>query len=235
MESLSRCIANLEDCDDDDDGENTEAADRSVAASLWTKCDDLCLALSRLHSHAMNSDSSLEDRIDVLKKLFTLQTSPSSSALSPSHDEAFSSEAALTAVLLDDAYESKVQQQQQSELEIHERIVMLTRTLRFYVHHHQQHEQCATPMLDTLVRLHRRHLSVDNKRDSLSCIEKAVALYAEASKEQQQLHHIASLRVMLYRAHLTMGHIEQVRRQPFPLSYSFLLRCETCCGIRRLL
>lgn len=232
MESLSCCIAALEDCDDHED--TGKSLEHFVAVSLWTQCDDLCLGLTALHLHASSGGSSADDRIDVLKKLFLLQTSPLSSALSPSHDDLFSSDAARTAILLDDAYEAMAhtQQQQLPELDCQERIVMLTRTLRFYVHHHQQHQQSATPMLDVLVRLHRRHSSVANARESLSCIEKAVAIHAEALREEQhQQHHITSLRVMQYRALVTMGDTEQVRGVSFCVSslFEYLFgACDIC-------
>jgi hypothetical protein len=209
MESLSRCIAALEDCDDED----VQMRDAFVASSLWTKCDDLCAGLTRLHSHAVASSSSIDDQIELLKKLFLLQTSLSSSSLSLSHDDVFSSDAAHTAILLDDAYESSAQSQppqHRLEEETRDRVEMLTRTLRFYVHHRQQHQQSATQILNTLVRLHLRHLTLNDTHESLSCIEKAVAIHADASKEQQQQHHITSLCVMLYHALVKAGNTEQV-------------------------
>ena len=209
MESLSRCIAALEDCDDED----VQTRETSVARSLWTKCDDLCAGLARLHSHAVSSSSSIDDQIELLKKLFLLQTSLSSSSLSLSHDDLFSSDAAHTATLLDDAYESSAQSQPPQhglEEEMRDRVEMLTRTLRFYVHHREQLQQPSTHILNTLVRLHLRHLTLNDTRESLSCIEKAVAIHADACKEQQQQHHITSLCVMLYHALVKAGNTEQV-------------------------
>jgi hypothetical protein len=213
IEPLSSCIATLEDSSSSSSSSSLATAtslDHTIASSLWSARDDLCAGLKQLHALAVSSGGSDDDVLELLKKLYALQTDVSS-------DGMISVEAADTAMLLDDASDAvaRQQQQQQQQPDITERITMLTQALRCYEHHHTTHHQSSSSILNTLVRLHRCHIAVGNRIDSLNCMAKAVACYPEACKEEQQRqqklkHNITSLRVMLFNAHLALGQNEQV-------------------------
>jgi hypothetical protein len=166
-----------------------------------------------LYEHAVDSGSSPEDMIELLKKLYSLQA-PLSSL-----DNVISSDAAHTVLLLDAAYESHAKEQQQQQQqhkqhrenpEVHERIIMLDHALRFFELQHQQNHQSSSQLLSTLVRLHRCHTYLGHFTDSLTFMQRAVTCYTDASKEEGQEYNITSLRVMLFNAHMALGQVEQV-------------------------
>ena len=210
IESLSCCISALEDCTG-----SASAADGLFLDSLWSPRDDLSAGLTALYTHAAGSGGAPEDLIELLKKLYSLQA-PSSSL-----DNVISSEAARTVLLLDAAYEAHAKQQQQQQQqqqheqqpqqpEVQERIIMLDLALRFFELQHQQNHQSPSQLLSTLVRLHRCHAYLGHSADSVTFIQRAVACHTHMTKEQEQEYNITSLRVMLFNAHMTLCHSEQV-------------------------
>jgi hypothetical protein len=202
-------IAALEDCGD-------AAAPHSLfVSSLWSQQDDLCEGVSRLHTLVSGGGGSVDDQIELLRKLLSLQTSsPSGPAVASVQygPGSFSLEAVNTAMLLEETYEAKAQQQQQQQSDVPERIAMLSRALQFYENrqhgNEQEHKQ---RVVDILVRLHRHHAAAGSARESLACIERAVQLHSDTQQQQQQQqHNITALRVMLFNAFTKMNQTEQV-------------------------
>jgi hypothetical protein len=201
-------IAALEDCG------NAAAPLSLFVSSLWSQQDDLCEGVSRLHSLVRGGGGgSVDDEIELLRKLLSLQTSsPSGPAVASLQfgPGSFSLEAASTAMLLEETYEAKAQQQQQQQSDVSERITMLSRALQYYENrqhgneHEHKHKQ---RVVDILVRLHRHHAAAGSARESLACIERAVQLHSDT---QQQQHNITALRVMLFNAFMKMNETEQV-------------------------
>ena len=201
-------IAALEDCSD------AAAAHTLFVSSLWPQRDDLCEGVSRLHRLVCGGGGSVDDEIELLKKLLSLQTSsPSAPAVASVQfgPDCFSLDAASTAMLLEETYEAKAQQQQQQP-EVSERIIMLSRALQFYEnlqHENDREHGHGWRVVDILVRLYRHHSSVGSARESLACIERAVQLHSDTQQQQQQ-HNITALRVMLFNALMKMNQTEQV-------------------------
>ena len=208
-------IAALEDCGD------AAAARTLFVSSLWPQRHDLCEGVSRLHRLVCGGGGSVDDEIELLKKLLSLQiTSPSAPAVASVQfgPDCFSRDAASTAMLLEETYEAKAHQQQQQQPEVSERIIMLSRALQFY--ENEREHVHGWRVADILVRLYRHHSSVGSARESLACIERAVQLHSDTQQQQQQQqqHNITALRVMLFNALMKMNQTEQVFT-------SFFVRC----------
>jgi hypothetical protein len=233
---LGSRIAALEDCFDAADAVEGDhhSIDAYFVRSLWSSRDDLCAGLIRLHSYAVESSSSIDDQLELLKKLLMLQTSKTS--LVPSDGDAISLQAAHTVLLLDDAYEAQ-SQGQLSPQDASELIGMLSQALRAFEHHSGRNESL---IFSTLVRLHTRHSAAGSFRESLSYIEKAIAAYPLLRKDGEEeggqkggeglagtrQYNRVALAMMLFNSHLKLGQSEQVF-DDVALSFECLLLSRT--------